>query len=1274
MKQNAVPPNVNKLVELHELLSVVKSGKELLEIIIEKIKPVFNFYNVGLFVLSEDGLTHSDWAAIYPEIDPSKHNFMNTSVSKDIIHKGSPIEYIINGITLAKQPLLYDFVNLARQFPEYPQLKNLTLPNNSLRDCLAYNLISQGVVLGFFCINSKQKNFFKPEQFEWFKTISNLIAIAVSHIQDNQKHEHNNSIKTRLLEITEDITNSNTGVELLKVIIEKVKPVFNFHDCGLFVLSDDGNMISDWAAINEDLDPSMWNDKIVEVSKNMIYKESALEFVIENIKKENSPIIFDFNDLVAKFPYHPQFHNINILEMGYRDCLVYNLKSEGKIIGCFAINALAKNFFKESQFEIFQSVANIIAIAVKNITEREKLIAEKNINKTLVSISENIASITNKKELFKRIFETLKPIIHIDDTAIIILSDDSTKWIDWSIVEAFLDTDATRKGNELGFVNYYPIDDVVKRATQEAGITTIDELLQSKQVFANYLKEADLKELIYAPLICQGKLLGSLFLESKQYGTYNEKQIPFLKSVANIIAIAVKNIITKERLIEEANIKSKLLEITEDITTSSSEVKLIESIIKTIKPMFNFHDCGLFVLSEDGTTHSDWAAIYDNVSPSKFNQEVAKVSKDIPHENTPMSYFIHKCVEANKPVLFDFVDLVAMFPEYPQIREVNNLEMGYRDCLLYNLKADGKIMGVFCINALSINFFKESQFNVFKAVTSIIAIAVKNVISKERINDKANIKILEIQLAQKIAETNGWTERLLEVNKLLQPAIPNNLLLVSFETKETHFPIYGFIRTGLNEYQKISEKDLASISKLDLDSFYNNWINTIKTYQQPVVLKTNALKEYNRNNLVNHSICQHFRFDANLIYPLSLEKYGKVMFSFFSSNENNFNDSHIKVIQNLESTLKLTFDRALAFEEIEELNTQLKQKNIYLTEEVNNIGNFDSIIGTSKVLKEVFKNVSLVANADTTVLVLGETGTGKELIARSLHNNSLRNDKSFIKVNCATLPTQLIESELFGHEKGSFTGALEKRIGKFELAHKGTIFLDEIGELPLELQAKLLRVIQEKEFERIGGKQTIQCNVRIIAATNRVLEKEVERGKFRADLFFRLNVFPINLPPLRERTEDIPLLATYFAQKFCTKMNKPFKGIDMHMLEVLQQYQWPGNIRELENVIEQAVIISKGIESLGLARQLFFSKPAETEITQRANVKPDKVKTFALVKEQKEALEKQVIVEALTKTNGRVRGKNGAAILLNILPTSLESKMKRYGIFKDEFSVLKLKL
>jgi len=312
---------------------------------------------------------------------------------------------------------------------------------------------------------------------------------------------------------------------------------------------------------------------------------------------------------------------------------------------------------------------------------------------------------------------------------------------------------------------------------------------------------------------------------------------------------------------------------------------------------------------------------------------------------------------------------------------------------------------------------------------------------------------------------------------------------------------------------------------------------------------------------------------------------------------------------------------------------------------------FEGIVGSSLALRAVLDQVRLVAATDATVLIGGETGTGKELIARAIHTHSDRRKRPFVKVNCASIPAELLESELFGHEKGSFTGAIAQRIGRFEAAHGGTLFLDEIGELPLHLQSKLLRAVQEQEFERVGGSRTIQVDVRIVAATNRDLKAMVEENRFRADLYYRLAVFPVNVPPLRERREDIPLLVRYFVRKHARRMDRNIQSIPTYALDALTNYDWPGNIRELQNVIERAVVLSDGPE-LHVALPELDCEPASRVLPVRASNVTD-------------ISERARILQVLKETKGMVGGANGAAARLGLKRTTLQSRMRKYGIARQ---------
>jgi len=342
-------------------------------------------------------------------------------------------------------------------------------------------------------------------------------------------------------------------------------------------------------------------------------------------------------------------------------------------------------------------------------------------------------------------------------------------------------------------------------------------------------------------------------------------------------------------------------------------------------------------------------------------------------------------------------------------------------------------------------------------------------------------------------------------------------------------------------------------------------------------------------------------------------------------------------------------------EEIDHYKLMLEEENLYLQQQMKTVLNDGNMVGHSGGLKSVSYLISRVADSDTTVLIQGETGTGKELVAKALHDSSSRKEKLMIRVNCAALPATLIESELFGHEKGSFTGATERRIGKFELANNSTLFLDEIGELALELQVKLLRALQEKEIERIGGNALIKTNVRIVAATNRNLLQEVEAGRFRSDLYYRLNVFPISLPALRERAEDIPVLVAHFVDKLSKKIGKKITGVGAEALNKLKLYPWPGNVRELEHVMERSAIMATGYT----IKEIFLPEGGRHILPDN---KPREARTKSL-----EDSERDHIKATLIRCGGKVKGAGGAAQLLGVPPTTLHSKMKKLGIIKDEY-------
>jgi formate hydrogenlyase transcriptional activator len=365
-----------------------------------------------------------------------------------------------------------------------------------------------------------------------------------------------------------------------------------------------------------------------------------------------------------------------------------------------------------------------------------------------------------------------------------------------------------------------------------------------------------------------------------------------------------------------------------------------------------------------------------------------------------------------------------------------------------------------------------------------------------------------------------------------------------------------------------------------------------------------------------------------------------------------YETADVSYLQLVANQVAVSVENALAFQEIEALRDQLSKANTYLEEEVRTEHNFGEVIGESAALRRVLHEVETVAATGSTVLIRGETGTGKELIARAVHDLSPRQGRTFVKLNCAAIPTGLLESELFGHEKGAFTGAIAQKVGRFELAHRGTLFLDEVGDIPPELQPKLLRVLQEQEFERLGGTKTIKVDVRLVAATNRDLARMVADSCFRADLYYRLNVFPLVLPPLRERRDDIPRLVRHFTQHFARRMGQRIETIPLAVLDALVGYSWPGNIRELQNVIERAVILSPGPAlQVPLGDLQLVATPAS-------------VPTAAAV--TLAAAEREHILGALRETGWVVAGPKGAAARLGMKRSTLQKKMKKLGISRPQ--------
>jgi transcriptional regulator with GAF, ATPase, and Fis domain len=626
----------------------------------------------------------------------------------------------------------------------------------------------------------------------------------------------------------------------------------------------------------------------------------------------------------------------------------------------------------------------------------------------------------------------------------------------------------------------------------------------------------------------------------------------------------------------------------------------------------------------------------------------------------PLPYNSSKVIAVDISVLSAFAKLTPEQPALSEIAEKLNLQKA----LIIPMQTGGQFMG-FLTLAFSDYIFSDGDKEFLLKFSNLIASAINNARIYEGLRRSEEEKDLRLSLLNTLISIDDKHEMYKAFVYQIDRQMPFDYIVLSGGLNEIDESIFFcYAKDEKGEFRQVPASRLMTqaISQLyaKLSSEPENDFIEFSGSRFSRLISQNSYFN-NLNEKIGISSLLHLQYMVKNIGGLNLILGRKSPFTptrqivdfeqlIWQKTDSYFSTAEIEFGIHLLPQLGLILANAITFEERNFLAKKLQQEKDYLLEEINLPGSFQEIIGNSYSLQTALNKVRQAAPYDTTILIQGETGTGKELFARAVHNLSGRKNNAYITVNCAALPAQLIESELFGHEKGSFTGAIERKIGKFEVANGGTIFLDEIGEIPLEIQAKLLRVLQEKEFERLGGKSTIYSDVRIVAATNRDLEKEVQSGRFRQDLYFRLNVFPIAIPPLRERAEDIPLLVKHFTEIFSKKVGRSVKSIKKDDMDLLISYSWPGNIRELEHLAERAILVSEG-PTLNFGSLLGGSiKNPELER-----------ETFKTLEE----MEKEHIMNALRISNGKVTGDRSASELLGINGKTLGSKMRKLGIRRE---------
>jgi formate hydrogenlyase transcriptional activator len=662
-----------------------------------------------------------------------------------------------------------------------------------------------------------------------------------------------------------------------------------------------------------------------------------------------------------------------------------------------------------------------------------------------------------------------------------------------------------------------------------------------------------------------------------------------------------------------------LLELSKVITSHRDLSELFHELACGLEHLFPFRDMAVMLYDERRNVMRSY--IMEGCAVARW---VGKESTEVSVDDSINGYVW----KSQTPMCIDDLDHDFRFPAAQIIRDG-----GIKSVCCIPLSTVHQKLGTLNLWSEEVGAYREFDIDFAQLVAGQIAVAVEAQFQREQIAHDRDRSQLLLQVNNTLVSNLNLRELLTAISSALSPVMPHEaaaLTLYEESSNELRVAAFDF------------PEDDGNCTAGKIVPFEGNPIGEAFTTRKTVLI------DYSQSDDPRVA-CSGFV--SGCAAPLIFHDRALGVLAIKTRREHAFSSEDAELFEQVAKQVAIAVENALAYNEIETLKNKLEKEKLYLEEEIRTEYNFEEIIGSSSVLKRVLQNVETVATTDSTVLIYGETGTGKELIARAIHNLSDRRERTLVKVNCAAIPTGLLESELFGHEKGAFTGAIDRRIGRFELAHQGTIFLDEVEDIPLDLQSKLLRVLQEQEFERLGSSRTLRVDVRVVAATNASLEQLVEEKKFRSDLYYRLNVFPINVPSLRERPEDIPLLVHFFANKFAQQMKRRIESVPRETMAALVNYHWPGNIRELQNLVERGVILSRG-PSLEIPL-------GELKQSTRPAVHLNGGITL-------ESVEREHILRVLGESNWVIGGPAGAAARLGVNRTTLNHRLRKLGITRPQ--------
>ncbi|MGF6929535.1 formate hydrogenlyase transcriptional activator [Chitinophaga sp. W2I13] len=850
--------------------------------------------------------------------------------------------------------------------------------------------------------------------------------------------------------------------------------------------------------------------------------------------------------------------------------------------------------------------------------------------KILLDLGNDITKVREKNDLITLFKNNIKGLFYFTHTIITLID-----YKDETYYPFLLDNEGSPIRTHLKYkelvTGRFSLNDPFIQAvlTAEAPVSfLLEEIMDKPQsppfLHVNY--EGGVREILMTRLMKEGKPMGFIHLYSDRTDSFNHEFRSVMNGIAPQLSGAVSNIIKNEELLNKEKEKSFLLDFSSAIATVRTKEDLTRAVRTALRKLDQQSGFVIRRINEDKATMS--AYVYD-LGPAGDEKSLAVLVKAQYPVNDGLQ---NRVLNSAIPLLFNVEREIqrGITSAYLQYWK----KMGFENFVGIRLRNGETDLGILLLD------IEEIKIDLLQGICAQISIAMANIMANEQVSKKQEEQAFLLGFSSAITKVRTKDELQAAIFEVLDKTMNTQLAMIRvLEDDGVHLGVFMFDRRLFGNAQ--ADFDKLSSSKIKIDETYTAQVLASKegiifNIDEELRSGNDYAKLWKSTGLKN-------------MYGLPLRMGDKIIGTIWLLADS----LGPLLLKGICSQITVAVANILANEKLLAYKKQLEIENDYLKEQIKTIYNFSEIIGSGDAMQEVYRLMGLVAASNTTVLILGETGTGKELIARAIHNASPRKENLMVKVNCAALPSNLIESELFGHERGAFTGATDRRIGKFEMADNSTLFLDEIGELPLEAQAKLLRVIQERELERVGGKHVIKINVRLVAATNRNLEEEVKAGRFRADLYFRLNVFPINLPPLRDRLEDIEALTQFFVKKYSRNTGRTIRKIAPRVIQQLRSYTWPGNVRELEHLIERSVLLATD----STLSDVFIPRSADA----------DKHEQAFLQNRSLEEVERDYIIETLKRCKGKISGAGSAAEVLQIPGNTLHSKIKKLGITKSDY-------